>query len=375
MIIAVNTRFLLKDALEGYGYFIRETFRRITRDHPEHRFIFIFDRPFDKSFLFAPNVEGLVSGPPARHPLLWKFWYDFKVPALLKKYKADLFVSPDGFCSLNTRVPQCLVLHDLAFLHYPEFLHRSHLRFYKKYTGRFLEKAASVATVSEHSKQDMLTHYNSISEEKIRVVHSAAKEIFRPVTLEQKEEVKQRYTAGKEFFLHTGAIHPRKNLIHLLKAFSVFKKRQQSGMKLVIAGRLAWKYGSFIQSLENYKYRDDVVITGYLEEQELAALTGAAYAMVYPSLYEGFGVPVLEAMQCDVPVITSAGSSMQEIAGEAALYADPASYQDIAEQMMRLYKDESLRRRLIEKGKEIVSKYSWDRTADLLWQSMGDAVR
>lgn len=373
MVIAVNTRFLLDDSLEGYGYFIRETFRRIVRSHPQHRFIFLFDRPFDAAFLFAPNVEGIVSGPPARHPLLWKFWYDFKVPALLKKYKADVFVSPDGFCSLSTRVPQCLVLHDLAFLHFPSFIHASHLRFYKKYTGRFLEKAASVATVSEFSRNDILRHY-PVSDKKISVVGSAARDIFRPLTFEQKERVKARYTGGREYFLHTGAIHPRKNLLNLLRAFSLFKKRQQSGMKLVLAGRLAWKYQSFKQNLQTYKYREDVLLTGYLPEQELAALTGAAYALVYPSLLEGFGVPVLEAMRCDVPVITSSGSSMQEIAGEAALYADPNEPASIAENMMRLYKDETLRRQLIGKGRGVAAQYSWDRTADLLWTSIQNAV-
>ena len=373
MLIAVNTRFLLKDSLEGYGYFIRESFRRITRNHPEHRFLFIFDRPFDKEFLFGSNVEAVVAGPPARHPLLWKFWYDFKVPSILKKYKADVFVSPDGFCSLGTRVPQCLVLHDLAYLHHPGFIHPSHLRFYKKYTGRFLEKAASVATVSEFSKKDILSHFK-IDAQNIRVVYSAAKEIFRPLSPEQKDQVKNKYSGGREFFLHTGAIHPRKNLLNLLKAFSLFKKRQQSGMKLVLAGRLAWKYESFIKSLESYKYREDVVLTGYLDESELAALTGAAYALVYPSLHEGFGVPVLEAMQCDVPVITSAGSSMQEIAGDAALYANADDQQSIADTMMRMYKDETLRDQLIGKGKLVAPQYSWDRTAELLWGSIQEAI-
>ncbi|MFZ9387687.1 MAG: glycosyltransferase family 4 protein [Chitinophagaceae bacterium] len=373
MRIAVNTRFLLRGELEGYGYFIRETFQRITRAHPGHQFIFIFDRPFDREFLFAPNVEGVVTGPPARHPLLWKFWYDVRVPAVLKKFKADVFVSPDGFGSLATRVPQCLVLHDLAFLHHPGFIHASHLRFYKKYTGRFLEKASIVATVSEFSKRDIISHY-PMPEQKIGVVGSAAKECFVPLGYEAREKVKQKFTGGREFFLHTGAIHPRKNLVHLLKAFSLFKKRQQSGMKLVLAGRLAWKYGSFIKDLESYKYRDDVVLTGYLEESDLAALTGAAYAAVYPSWHEGFGVPVLEAMQCGVPVITSSDSSMQEIAGEAALYAPPGEFSAIAENMMRLYKDENLRRQMAEMGRTRCLDFSWDQTAEKLWSCIRKTI-
>ncbi len=373
MRIAVNTRFLLSDYLEGYGYFLNETFSRITKNHPEHEFIFIFDKPFDKKFLFAPNVKAVVAGPQARHPLLWKLWYDIKLPAILKKYKADVFVSCDGFCSLTTKVPQCLAVHDLAFLHFPSFIKKSHLLFYKRYTPKFLNKAKSVITVSEFSKHDIITQYK-IDADKINVVYSAAKEIFQPLEHEAKQKAKDKYTDGKEYFIYTGAIHPRKNLMNLLKAFSAFKKRQQSGLKLVLAGRLAWKYESFTKSFQSYKYRSDVILTGYLEEEELVKLIGAAYAMVYPSLWEGFGVPVLEAMRCDVPVITSVDSSMQEIAQQGALYADPNNYLDIAEKMMLLYKNENLRNEMIEKGKVIVQQYQWDKTADLLWQSIVKAV-
>ncbi len=373
MKIAVNTRFLLDGYLEGFGYFLYETFKLITNDHPEHEFIFIFDRPFNERFVFASNVKAVVTGPPARHPLLWKLWYDVRVPAVIRKYKADVFISCDGFCSLTTRLPQALIVHDLSFLHYPSFIKRSHLLFHKKYTTRFLNKANSLATVSEFSKQDIIANYK-IDPDKIDVVFNAAKEIFKPLNNEEKQATKNKYTEGKEYFVYAGAIHPRKNLINLLKAFSLFKKRQQSNMKLLLAGRLAWKYESFIQNLKTYKYRNDVIMTGYVAEEELTKIIGSAYALLYPSLFEGFGVPVLEAMQCDVPVITTAHSSMQEIAKDAALYADANDYNDIADKMMRIYKDENLRNELIQKGKLITPQYSWRRTADLLWQSILKAM-
>lgn len=373
MTIAVNTRFLLADYLEGYGNFIYETFLRITKQYPEHEFIFIFDRPYDKRFVFGENVKAVVTGPAARHPLLWKLWYDIKVPGILKKYKADVFVSCDGFCSLGTKVPQCLVVHDLAFLHYPAAIKKSHLLYYKRYTPRFLSKAKSVVTVSEFSKRDIITQYKTDAA-KIDVVFNGVKEIFQPISEEQRVTTKNKYTEGKEYFIYAGAIHPRKNLITLLKAFSVFKKRQQTNMKLVLTGRLAWKYESFKEGLKSYRYRNDVVMTGYVEEEELALLIGSAYAMVYPSLFEGFGVPVLESMKCDVPVITSANSSMQEIAKEAALYADADSHADIADKMMLLYKDENKRKELIQKGRAVVQEYGWDKTADLLWQSIIKAI-
>ena len=374
MTIGINTRFLLNDYLEGYGYFLKETLSRITKNHPDHQFIFIFDRPFDPEFIFAPNVKAVVAGPPARHPILWKWWYDVRIPAILKKNKADIFLSCDGFCSLTTRIPQCLVIHDLAFLHYPDFIKRSHLRFYKKYTGKYLEKASVVATVSDFSKQDILSNYN-VNPAKVNVIYNAAREIFNPIDDEEKTRVKERYAGGKEYFLYTGAIHPRKNLMNLLRAFSLFKKRQESNFKLMLAGRLAWKYEVFTRDLKSYKYRDDVILTGYLGENELSGLMAAAYALVYPSLFEGFGMPVLEAMRCHTPVITSSGTAMEEIAANAALLADPNDHNDIADKMMRLYKDETLRNQLIEKGKLVVQNFSWDRTAEMLWQCILKAVR
>jgi len=373
MKIAVNTRFLLSNYLEGYGYFVFEVFKYLTNNHPEHQFIFIFDRPFDKRFVFSSNITPVVVGPPARHPLLWKYWFDLKIPSVLKKNKADVFVSVDGLCSLRTATPQCLVIHDVAFLHYPAHIKRSHLYFFKKYIPQFLKKANSIATVSEFSKKDILNHYKT-DPEKISVVYSAAKEIFKPVTIEIAEATKEKFTDRAEYFLYIGAIHPRKNLVNLLKAFSIFKKRLKSNMKLVLAGRLAWKYDSFIQNLKKYKFKEDVIMLGYLSEDELVKITGSAYALVYPSLLEGFGVPVLEAMKCHVPVITSSGSSMEEIAKDAALYADPESFEEIAAKMMLVYKDENLRKELIEKGKVIADQFSWKRTAELLWQSILKAV-
>jgi glycosyltransferase involved in cell wall biosynthesis len=373
MRVAVNTRFLLKDHLEGVGYFIHETFRRIVKSNPEHEFLFIFDRPFDQRFISEKNVTAIVAGPAARHPLLWKYWYDVRIPTILKKWKADVFVSGDGFCSLATKVPQCLVVHDLSFVHFPSFNKRSHLFFYRHYTPRFLLKAKTIVTVSQFSKNDILSKY-PVPDDKIYIVPNAVKSLFTALGYSEKETIKSKYTEGREYFLYTGAIHPRKNLTNLLKAFSVFKKRQKSNWKLVLAGRLAWKYNKFVEDLKTYKYREDVVMTGYLPEDELAKLTASAYAAVYPSYWEGFGVPVLEALCCNVPVITSKDSAMQELAGPAAIYADPSQYQDIAEKMMLLYKDEKLRNEMILEGKSVCGEYSWDKSAKLFWDAIVGTV-
>ena len=365
MIIAVNTRFLLNE-LEGYGYFIHELFKILVQKHPEHQFYFLFDRAYNESFVYSPEVYPIVVSPRARHPLLWKYWYNIKIPVTLRKIKADVFVSPDGFCSLTTNISQCLIIHDLGFLHHPKTYKSEHVRFLKKNTPRFLKKATTVATVSEFSKNDITKQYG-VDPLKIDVIYNGIKEIFQPVSFSIKESIKEKYTGGKEYFIYAGAIHPRKNLVNLLKAFSIFKKRMQSNMKLVVVGRLAWKNNEFLKLVNSYKYRTDIVITGYLPEEELASLMASAYALVYPSLFEGFGVPVAEAMKCRVPVLTSEESSMQEVAGEAGLYFNPNNHADIADKMMLIYKDENLRQQLIEKGQAIANRYNWELTADLLW--------
>jgi glycosyltransferase involved in cell wall biosynthesis len=374
MRIAVNTRFLIPESLEGCGYFIQEVFAILTRKYPQHQFFFLFDRPFDPKMVFESNVTPIIIGPPARHPVLWKFWFDARVPFILSKIRADVFISPDGFASLFTRVPQCLVVHDLGFLHYPQGYKKSHLLYLKHYQPKFIRKAAKVATVSRFSKMDICSIYGT-DPGKIDVVYNGVKEIYEPLGWDQKVAVKEQYTGGREFFLYVGAIQPRKNLVNLLKAFSFFKKRQQSGIRLVIAGRLAWKNEAFLKLLRTFKYKQDVILTHYLEEKELARLAASAYALVYPSFFEGFGVPVVEAMKCEVPVLTSKNSSMQEIAGEAALYFDPADPKDIAEAMMHIYKDETGREQLIRKGRGVVKQYSWQRTADALWTCIEAAIQ
>jgi glycosyltransferase involved in cell wall biosynthesis len=367
MRIAVNTRFLLKDKLEGYGYYTQEMFRRITQLHPEHEFLFLFDRPFDEQFIFGKNVTAQYIAPAARHALSFRWWYDVKLPLAIKKWKADVFVSPDGFCSLTTSIPQVLVVHDLAFLHYPKFIPKHHLFFYKRYTPKYLKKAQAVVTVSEFSKQDMINQYQ-LPANKITVAFSAAKPIFKPIDWTIKEAIKTQYADGKEFFLFVGGIHPRKNLMQLLKAFSIFKKWQKSSMKLLVAGRMAWQFNEVIEKLKTYKYRQDVVLLDYVDDEALAAITASAYAAVYPSYFEGFGVPNLEAMQSGVPVVTADVSSMPEVCGDAALYANPNDANAIAQQMMLLYKDENLRSRLITQGLARAQQFNWDDCAQILWQ-------
>ncbi len=374
MKIAVNTRLLENNCQQGYGNFLYGVWSRIAKKFPEHEFIFIFDRAHNTKFLFEKNITPVITSACPRHPLLRKLWYDIKITALLKKHKADIFVSCDGWCSHTTKIPQCLVVPDLSFLHSPSLLKKTHLFFYKRYTRKFFKKATGIATLSAFSKKNILSLY-PCDEKKIDVIPIAVNEIFSSLTETEKEAVKQEHTEGKNYFIYADTFHSLQNLTTLLRAFSIFKKRQKSDWKLVLTGNPAKTAVNFLESLKSYRYRTDIVLINCPGEVEHAKLLGSAYTMVYPSYFSDNGISVLQAFTSQIPVITSPGSAMEEIAGNAALYADPSDHKDIAEKMMLLYKDETLRNDLIEKGKLIALQYNWDKAADLLWQSIHNAIK
>lgn len=369
MRIAVNTRLLLKGKLEGIGWFTYQTLEHMVRLHPEHDFYFFFDRPYDPQFVFAPNVTPVVVHPQARHPVLFYLWFEWSIPFMLRKHKIDLFLSTDGYMSLSTKVPTCLVIHDLAFEHYPEHFVLSHRLYWRHYSPLFARKARRIATVSTFSKNDISKRYG-ISPDTIDVVYNGAHNEYRPLTSTERDVVKQQYADGCEYFVFAGALHPRKNIVNLLKAFAIFKKRQPTNMKLVIVGRFAWKYEEVELMQATMPYKEEVKWVGYMNVDELSAVIGSAYALVYASLFEGFGIPILEALQCNVPAIVSNTSSMPEVAGEAALLVDPTDPEDIANKMHQLYKDEALRARLIAHAPEQVKKFNWQSSSDKLWDCM-----
>jgi glycosyltransferase involved in cell wall biosynthesis len=373
MRIAINAIFLQNNPMEGYGHYTAEVVQRMIEAHPEDDFLLVYDRSWDKDFINKPNVTHLLVTPAARHPLSFKYWYDIKASAAVKRWKADVWFQPYGFCSLTSSVPQVLMIHDLSFKHYPQYISWYQRLYYRWFTLSFIRKAKKLITVSDFSKNDIIKNYRT-PENKIAVIPGAARKGFIPLDWEEKLAVKNGYADGREYFLFVGGVHPRKNLLNLLKAFSHFKKWQHSNMKLLVAGRLAWQYDDLLEKMKTYKYRDDVVLLGYLPEAQLQKVVGAAYALVYPSWFEGFGLPILESMQAGVPVICSNTSSMPEVAGDAALLIDPASHDAIGKEMLALYRSEGIRNAFIEKGLQRVQSFSWDITAAAVYKELKQAV-
>jgi glycosyltransferase involved in cell wall biosynthesis len=365
--IAVNTRLLIPGKLEGIGWFTSQTFKQVVLKHPEVEFTFFFDRPFSDEFVFAGNVNPVVLHPQARHPILYYLFFEQSIPRYLSKNPHDLFVSPDGLLSLNYPGRQIPVFHDLNFMHHPGNLPILSSWYYTRMFPKYARKATRIATVSEYSRQDIVQTFG-YQPDKIDVVYNGVNEIFRPVDAGVAQEVRNRYTQSAPYFIYVGALNKRKNIENMLRAFDAFKHSTQNPHKLLIVGQPMFGSGSLRKAYSEMKHKADVVFVGRLYEEELKDAVAAAQALVLVSHFEGFGIPIIEAMKCDVPVITSNQTSMPEVAGDAALLVEPASIDSIAHAMQRIAAEPGLRNQMIQKGRVACSRFSWEKTGEKMWE-------
>ena len=369
MRIAINTRLLISQKMDGIGWFTAETTKRIIQNHPEDDFYLFFDRKPEASFIFGDNVHPIVLHPQARHPILWYLFFEWSVTHALRKYHIDLFLSPDGFISTKSHIPTLTVIHDLNFEHSKDNLKESHQLYMNHYFPRYAQHATRIATVSEYSKQDIAKTYN-IAPEKIDVVYDGAHDAYFPLGAEEDAKTKNDFTQGSPYYIFISTILRRKNLANLLIAFDQFKKRKASDMKLVVVGARVWWQDELKEAYDQMDHKQDVIFVGRADVTTLSRLLSAAKALVYPSFFEGFGIPIVEAFHAEVPVITSNCTSMPEIAGNAALLVDPHDPASISLALEQILDNPNLGEQLIAKGRLQREKFNWDITANLLWESM-----
>ncbi len=373
MKIAVNTRLLIPGKLEGIGWFACQSLKRIVRAHPEVDFHFLFDRPYSNEFIFAPNVKPVRLFPPARHPLLYYYYFEQTLGRYLNKTAPDLFLSPDGFLSTRYRGKQLPVFHDLNFVHFPHFLPLLTRNYYLHFFPKYARKACRIATVSEFSKADIARTFN-YPEDKVDVLYNGVNQVFSPVDEAEARAARQKFTGGRPYFVYIGSLHKRKNISNMLRAFDAFRKDDPEQHKLVIIGAPMFGSGDIRKAFRSMEYKDEVLIMGRQYGDVLRTLVASSRALLLVSHFEGFGIPIIEAMQCDVPVITSNVASMPEVAGDAALLAAPDSVDQIVEAMRRIVGDPGLRESLIRKGRQQRLRFSWDKTAERLWHSMEKSI-
>ena len=373
MHIAVNTQILVGNRLDGIGIFTRETVKRIVRAHPEHRFTFLFMRAIEQEYIFAENVTPIRFGPTVREPLFHLIRQEFQVPPILRRIGADLYFSPEPTHSLRAGIPTVTVVHDINFEHHPEVLPWYWRLYYRGFARRHALAADRVATVSEYSKRDIVETYG-IPPERIDVVYNGAPERTPRPDAVGLQRVRERISGGHPYFYFVGTIQQRKNIAGMLRAFDLFRAGSSGVEKLVIAGRRKWWTDEMEQALSRMKFREDVIFIGRITDDELFELAAASLGLLYVPFFEGFGIPILEAWRAGVPVITSNVTSMPEVAGDAALLVNPHSPEEIAGAMNRIARDPSLRDELIRRGDVRSDIYSWDRTAELMWECIAKVL-
>lgn len=365
MRIAINGRLLIQNRLEGLGYFTWEVLKRMVKLYPEHDYLVLFDRkPAEE--LLIPGVEFRILRPAARHPVLYLLWFEVLVPVHLRMWDAEVFVSFDGFTSQHLHIPVVTVIHDLAYIHYSEHMKPADLWYYKKYQPKFARRSAGLLTVSEYSAGDIREQYD-MDNKKIEVVYNGSR--FEQSPPEDNLSVLDKYgITANDYFIYTGSIHPRKNIARLVEAFEQSSAANEQGAKLVLAGRQAWMTQDIMEHIASSPLTDQIIHTGYITDGEMWNLLKNALSLCYVSLFEGFGVPVLDAFHADVPVICSSTTSVKEVAGEAGLLVNPEDIQAISAAMDQIYEDAALRSELIRKGGERKHRFSWTSTTRKVFQ-------
>lgn len=367
MKIAVNTRFLLKGKMEGFGWFTYETVKRMVLAHPEHEFIFFFDRSYDEKFIFADNVTPMVLRPPARHPILFKIWFNHSVRKALKKTNADIFFSADGFLSLKTRLPQIGVIHDLNFEHHPQDLPKSAANYLRKYFPLFAKKAAHIITVSDYSKHDIVSTYG-IDPKKITVAYNGGSDLYQPIPASEKVLMMTELAGGDEYFIYVGALHARKNIGLMLRAFEQFKEDSGSETKFIIVGEKLWSKQLNEEEFSGLRHAKDIQFVGHQPIERLTKMVAAAKALILVSYFEGFGIPLVEAMRSGTAVVCGNKTSLPEVAGDAGILVDPFSVDDISAGMQKMDENDELRLSLEEAGLQRAEKFNWDESARKIWK-------
>lgn len=362
MRIAVQASDLDNARIDGTRVYLKELLNRFGGYSPETEFLLYHQTAFNPELAPKAFSNYLVKACP--FPLAWmqtRFaWEIFRIQPeklFLPIQAAPLFVP--------SRVDVTATIHDLAFKRYPETFPKEHLLKLNFLLDVVVRRANKLIAVSQSTKNDLLEFFPKLSESRVRVIHHGFDSEFFSTKLSENTLSETLKTCNLEpatYVLYVGALQPRKNLVRLIEAFAIAKKRVPQ-MKLVLAGESAWLVEDILAAREKSVYKEDIILTGQVTFETLRALYQGARLFVFPSLYEGFGLPILEAFASHIPVLTADNSSLREVGGSAALYCDAESVHDIAEKMERLWSDETLQAELILKGIEQLEKFSWDKCA------------
>jgi len=363
MRIGIDARSILKQRT-GVGNYTFNLIKHLSRLDGENRYVLFYShhlnvksvipemekRNFENRFIRFPNK------------LLNFMWATVKWPKIDRFVgKVDVYHSPTFCLNALARGRSLFTIHDLNFLAYPRFAIRSGRWHYAFKIKSYAEEADAIIAVSRSTKAEILK-YLKVPEEKIQVIYEGCSPAFRPLPRdESKRKIREKYNIPGDFILYVGTLEPRKNLKGLIQAYH--RSRAREDFLLVLAGGKGWKYKHIFRLVSQLDLKDKVIFTGYVPDSDLPALYSSASLFVYPSFYEGFGLPPLEAMACGIPVIVSRTTSLPEVVGDAGVYVDPMEVEQISTAIDTVLADAQLRHTLQKRGLKRAKLFTWEKTA------------
>lgn len=332
----------------GFGFYVENLVKTLQKiDHKNKYFLF---KP-------SPKIQKDLSTPGR-----W-FWDQIRLPKLARKQGVDILHQPCFSVPFFYKGKVIVTAHDIISRLFPQNIPFFSRIFFSYWMPLSYRKAAKIITISESTKRDLI-RVLKIPKDKIEVIYEAAGKEFRPIKHQNKIiEVKSKYGINDDYFLHVGTLEPRKNLSFLIKTYAKALAEDKNLPKLVITGKKGWYYDQLFSLVDGLRLAGKIVFTGYVKEEDIPYLYNGARAFLFPSVYEGFGLPPLEAMACGTPVISSNTSSMPEVIGEAGILISPKNQKQWIREILRISKDGKLVKRLSEAGLRQAKKFSWEKCA------------
>ena len=367
----------LTEPRAGVGHYTYELARALAHASPGDEFELVYPSSYPAVDIegrerFPPNLKGARVSVGA----LGRRWWSAGLPRYAGRRGFSLFHGTNYEVPLWGRTTRVLTVHDLSLFTHPETHEQRRVWRARRRLPLMTRAAAAVVTPTEAVRGE-LCEWLRVPPSKVFAVHEAARECFTPMEGgEATDLLRELGVGGGDFLLAVGTIEPRKNLATLVSAFEeVLRERPASGLRLVVAGGRGWLSGPLFESIERSPARGRVVLTGYVSDEQLRALYSACAAFVYPSLYEGFGLPPLEAMSCGAPVVAGRTPAVAEVSGGAARLFDPLDHGQLARALLELLEDDAARRALTEAGLRRAAHFSWERTARATLDVYAEALR
>lgn len=353
----------------GIGYYTENIFKALQKLDHSNRYTLFGLYFFGKSTEFKSDFDNKTNYKLIRY-VPGKIWNIANRKGLLPPIQILMAANPDLIIYTNfRRYPQLgnaksfVVVHDIAFARFPDTVNLKNKRYLEKYVPKSIEKADKVLAVSEFTKQEIINYYK-VDPKKVIVTHNAV-DTNRFKRVANTNAVRSKYKIPGKYILFMGTIEPRKNIERLVKAYSLLPDKIKSEYTLVLAGGKGWLDENIDQAIALVA-GGSVLRTGYIDHNDMPALYSGADLFVFPSLYEGFGIPILEAMACDTPVLTGKNSSLPEVGGDAAYYVDENSVESIRNGITKLLQDKKLCDELVQKGRQQIRIFSWEKSAKVI---------